>query len=85
MDVQNFRPGEISVSAKGKFMVIEGNHQVHQNGLSFTSRHFENRYLFPDNALPEILTYSLDPEGILEVRVARDDSIKDFMGAEHAA
>jgi len=84
MDVQDYCPGEISVKTRGKFMIIEGNHKVRQNGLNFTSRHFENRYLLPDNALPDELQYSFRSEGILQVQVARDDSLKKLMDAAAA-
>jgi len=88
LDVQTFRPSEISVKTRGKFVVIEGNQEEQQDGLNFTSHHFENRYLLPENAIPDELQYNLGSDGILQVEVARDggyDPMQQFMGAAYAS
>lgn len=84
VDVQDFRPAEISVKIKGRFVAIKGNHEDQLNGHRYTSRHFEHAYLLPENAMPDELQYSISADGILQVEVARDTSAKELMGHEHA-
>jgi len=83
LDIQDFRPCELSVRTKVNFLVIEGNREVVQNGLRFTSRHFENRYLLPENALPKELHYNFRSDGVLQVEVARHDSLRDSLSGDH--
>jgi len=71
LDVWGFQPDEINVKTKGKFLVVEGNHEVMQKGLSFISHHFENRYFLPDNAIQKMLQYNISLGGILQVEIPR--------------
>jgi len=82
LDMQNFQPGDINVQMKGKFVVIEGNHEVLKDGLGVTNQHFEHCYLLPENAMPKELHYNFSSDGILHVEVCRDTSKEELMGAE---
>ncbi|CAG0897989.1 unnamed protein product [Darwinula stevensoni] len=67
LDVQQFAPEEISVKTVENSVVIEGKHEEKRDEHGFISRHFQRRYLLPDNVRPESIQSSLSSDGVLTV------------------
>ncbi|CAG0899901.1 unnamed protein product [Darwinula stevensoni] len=67
LDVQQFTPEEISVKTVENSVVIEGKHEEKRDEHGFISRHFQRRYLLPENVRPESIQSSLSSDGVLTV------------------
>ncbi|CAG0897988.1 unnamed protein product, partial [Darwinula stevensoni] len=67
LDVQQFAPEEISVKTVENFVVIEAKHEEKRDEHGFISRHFQRRYLLPENVRPEDIQSSLSYDGVLTV------------------
>nr|AYP00111.1 small heat shock protein 21.2 [Laodelphax striatellus] len=67
LDVQQFKPEEISVKLSGDNIVIEGKHEERTDQQGFISRHFCHRYKLPDNVDVDKLQTELSSDGILSL------------------
>lgn len=67
LDVQHFKPNEISVKVTDKEITIEGKHEERQDDHGFISRRFLRRYTLPRECLSESVTSTLSSDGILIV------------------
>ena len=67
MDVQQFKPEEITVKVSNDYVVVEGKHEEKQDKHGFISRQFTRRYKLPDNVLQENITSTISSDGILSV------------------
>lgn len=47
LDVQQFKPDEITVKTSDKYIVVEGKHEEKQDEHGYISRHFVRRYMLP--------------------------------------
>nr|QIB84797.1 HSP23.1 [Nilaparvata lugens] len=67
LDVQQFKPEEISVKLTGNDLIIEGKHEERQDKHGFVSRQFTRRYTLPENVDLEKLESKLSSDGILSL------------------
>ncbi|XP_022207344.2 alpha-crystallin A chain-like [Nilaparvata lugens] len=67
LDVQQFKPEEISVKLSGDSVVIEGKHEERKDKHGFVSRQFCRRYQLPDNVDLEKLESHLSSDGVLSL------------------
>ncbi|VDM98414.1 unnamed protein product [Thelazia callipaeda] len=70
IDVSHFHPKELSVSVRGRELVIEGHHNERSDqpgGGGSIERHFTRKYLLPEEAQPETVESHLSDAGILTV------------------
>ncbi|XP_050541276.1 alpha-crystallin A chain-like [Daktulosphaira vitifoliae] len=67
LDVQQFKPEEVSVKVVDDFVVINGNHNERSDEHGFISRNFTRRYKFPNNVDPNTITSKLSLDGILSI------------------
>ncbi|XP_047997118.1 heat shock protein 67B1-like [Leguminivora glycinivorella] len=67
LDVQHFRPDELSVKVANKQIIVEGKHEERKDEHGFVSRHFMRRYALPSNCMPEDVISKLSSDGILTV------------------
>ena len=72
-DVQEFRPEELSIKTEGDVLVVLAKHETKtENGGSFVSKQFEQRFTLPSGVKPENITSSLAKDGTLTVSAPRE-------------
>ena len=67
LDVQQFRPEEISVKTVDNSIVVEGKHEEKRDEHGFVSRQFVRRYPLPEGTKPEAVTSTLSSDGVLTI------------------
>lgn len=67
LDVQQFKPNEVSVKVEDGFVVVCGKHEERSDEHGFISRQFTRRYKLPDNVDVAAITSTLSSDGILSV------------------
>lgn len=77
LDVQQFKPDEISVKVVDKFIVVEGRHEEKQDEHGFIERHFTRKYLIPEQCNIDQVKSSLSSDGVLSVTVPRKNTETD--------
>ncbi|XP_039450256.1 protein lethal(2)essential for life-like [Culex pipiens pallens] len=71
IDVQNFKPEEISVKMVDNYITVEGKHEEKQDEEGFVSRHFVRKYQLPEGHDLERVASSLSSDGVLTIRAPR--------------
>lgn len=67
LDVQQFKPDEISVKVADGYIVVDGKHEERNDEHGFISRQFTRRYKIPENVDPSAITSTLSSDGVLSV------------------
>lgn len=67
LDVQHFKPNEISVRVNDREIIIEGKHEERQDDHGFISRQFLRRYVLPKECPPDTVISSLSSDGVLTI------------------
>ncbi|XP_059474275.1 protein lethal(2)essential for life-like [Neocloeon triangulifer] len=65
LDVQQFKPEEISVKIVDNAVVIEGKHEEKQDQHGFISRQFVRKYVLPEGVDKEKVECKLSSDGVL--------------------
>ncbi|XP_075221781.1 protein lethal(2)essential for life-like [Lycorma delicatula] len=65
LDVQQFKPEEVSVKLQGDYLVVEAKHEERQDKHGFISRQFQRRYKLPENVDHEKIKSQLSSDGVL--------------------
>lgn len=68
VDVQQFKPNEVSVKTDGNHITIEGKHEERQDQHGYISRQFTRRYALPKGFDPNAVTSELSSDGVLTVK-----------------
>lgn len=71
LDVQHFKPEEVSVKVVDNYILVEGNHEQKKDDHGFISRHFVRKYLVPEQCDPEKAVSALSSDGVLSITVPR--------------
>ncbi|XP_055841253.1 heat shock protein 23-like [Episyrphus balteatus] len=71
MDVQQFKPSELSVKVVDNFVVVEGKHEEREDDHGFISRHFVRRYALPRNYDSDKVLSTLSSDGVLTVSIPK--------------
>jgi HSP20 family molecular chaperone IbpA len=80
-DVQDFRPEELSIKTEGDVLVVLAKHETKtENGGSFVSKQFEQRFTLPSGVKPENISSSLAKDGTLTVSAPREIPKTDLVG-----
>lgn len=77
LDVQHFKPNEISVRVNDREIIIEGKHEEREDDHGFISRQFIRRYALPKECPPDSVTSSLSSDGVLTI-MATKTVVKDI-------
>lgn len=78
LDVQHFKPEEIQLKTVDNTIIIEAKHEEKQDSdSSYISRHFVRRYNLPDGFKPDDVISTLSSDGVLTVKCAKSEAIKD--------
>jgi len=67
LDVQQFKPDEVSVKVVDGYVVVDGKHEERSDEHGYISRQFTRRYKVPDNVDPAAITSTLSSDGVLSV------------------
>lgn len=70
LDVQHFKPEEISVKVEKTAVVVNAKHEEKQDEHGFVSRQFTRRYDLPTGYKGEDVVSSLSSDGILSIKCA---------------
>ncbi|XP_031836308.1 protein lethal(2)essential for life [Nomia melanderi] len=76
LDVQQFKPEEISVKVVDKAVVVEGKHEEKQDEHGWISRQFTRKYIIPEQCDINEVTSSLSSDGVLSITAPRKDQPK---------
>ncbi|CAD0203084.1 unnamed protein product [Chrysodeixis includens] len=74
LDVQNFRPNDISVKVSEKEIIVEGKHEERPDTHGYVSRQFMRRYPLPSHCPSENVSSSLSSDGILTIIAMKQTS-----------
>jgi crystallin alpha B len=67
LDVQQFKPDELTVKTLNNFIVVEGKHEERQDEHGFISRQFQRRYKLPNDIEPDTVVSHLSSDGVLTI------------------
>ncbi|KAG4066781.1 hypothetical protein HA402_012848 [Bradysia odoriphaga] len=70
IDVQHFKPEEISVKVEKNWIVVQAKHKEKQDEQGFIMREFTRRYELPAGCRGEDVVSSLSSDGVLSVKCA---------------
>lgn len=70
IDVQHFKPEEISVKVEKNSILVHAKHEEKQDEQGFILREFTRRYELPNGCKAEDVLSSLSSDGILSVKCA---------------
>lgn len=71
LDVQQFKPNEVSVKVQDNVVVVEGKHEERQDEHGYISRQFSRKYVLPKEVDANQLVSSLSSDGILTVKAPK--------------
>lgn len=78
LDVQNFKPEEITVKTVDNSIVIEAKHEEKKTSeSSFISRQFTRRYDLPKGFKPENVVSTLSSNGVLSIKCPKSEPSVD--------
>eukprot|EP00094_Tigriopus_californicus_P005637 TCALIF_05434-PA protein Name:"Similar to HSPB1 Heat shock protein beta-1 (Bos taurus)" AED:0.19 eAED:0.19 QI:68/0/0/1/0/0/2/0/585 len=81
LDVQDYRPEELSIKTEGDVLVVLAKHETKtETGGSFVSKQFEQRFTLPAGVKPESISSSLSKNGTLTVSAPREMGRSDLSG-----
>lgn len=76
LDVQQFKPEEISVKVVDKCVTVEAKHEEKQDEHGWVSRQFVRKYLIPEQCDIDQVSSSLSSDGVLSITAPRKDKPK---------
>lgn len=76
LDVQQFKPEEITVKVVDKYVVVEGKHEEKQDEHGWISRQFTRKYMIPEQCDIEQVLSNLSSDGVLTITAPRKDQPK---------
>ncbi|KAJ8717331.1 hypothetical protein PYW08_005730 [Mythimna loreyi] len=74
LDVQHYRPDDISVKVTETEIIVEAKHEERQDSHGFISRQFKRRYPLPSHCPAENVTSSMSSDGILIIIAEKKSS-----------
>lgn len=77
LDVQQFKPNEITVKVVEKCVVVEAKHEEKQDEHGWVARQFVRKYMIPEQCDIDQVTSSLSSDGVLTITAPRKDKLKE--------
>ncbi|KAF9424921.1 hypothetical protein HW555_000222 [Spodoptera exigua] len=74
LDVQHYRPEEISVRVTDNEIIVEGKHEDRPDSHGYISRQFKRRYALPSQCPGENVTSSMSSDGVLIIIAEKKSS-----------
>lgn len=75
IDVQQFRPKEISVKTQDNCIIVEAKHEEKPDEHGFVSRHFVRRYVLPEGCEATDVKTNLSSDGVLTITAPKKAAI----------
>jgi crystallin alpha B len=76
LDVQQFKPEELTVKTAGNSVVVEGKHENKEDEHGYVSRHFVRKYLLPKGVKADEVQSSLSSDGVLVIGAPKHPAIE---------
>lgn len=76
LDVEHFKPEEITVKTVDNSIVIEAKHEEKKDEYGSVSRHIVRRYDLPNGFKPEQVVSNLSSDGLLTIKCPKSDAIE---------
>lgn len=76
LDVQHFKPNEISVKTENNTVVVHAKHEEKEDSHGYISREFTRRYELPDGFKADDIISSLSSDGILSIKAPHANAIE---------
>lgn len=76
LDVQQFKPEEITVKVMDRFVIVEAKHEEKQDEHGWISRQFVRKYMIPEQCDIDQVMSSLSSDGVLSITAPRKDKPK---------
>lgn len=73
LDVQHFKPSEISVKTVNNSIIIEANHEEREDSHGYVSRKFTRRYDLPEEFKAKDVISSISSDGILSIKCPKSE------------
>lgn len=80
LDVQQFKPDELSVKVVDDCVVVEGKHEERSDEHGHVSRQFTRRYMLPQDVDKQALTTNLSSDGVLQLHAPKLASLPQAGG-----
>lgn len=78
LDVQQFKPEELSVKMIDDFVVIEAEHEEREDEHGYISRKMQRRYKLPKDVDPALVQSHLSSDGVLKITAPKKASVHNF-------
>lgn len=83
LDVEHFKPEEITVKTVGNSIIIEAKHEERKDSESgYVSRQIVRRYDLPQGFKPEGVISNLSSDGVLEIKCPKSESLEGVLVRE---
>jgi hypothetical protein len=76
INVQSFKPEEISVKVKGHEIFIEGKHEEREDDHGYISRQFTRRYVLPEAYDMDTVATYLDADGKMIIKARKPKTVE---------
>lgn len=76
LDVQHFKPNEISVKTVNNSIIVEANHEEREDSHGYISRKFTRRYDLPEGFKTKDVVSSISSDGILSIKCPKTEAIE---------
>lgn len=73
LDVQHFKPNEISVKTVNNSIIVEANHEEREDSHGYISRKFTRRYDLPEEFKAKDVVSSISSDGILSIKCPKSE------------
>ncbi|CAH0405139.1 unnamed protein product [Chilo suppressalis] len=67
LNVKRFKPDELRVMVKNRYIIVEGKHKVTNEDTRFMANHFVQRFVLPPGSKPEEVKAILNEKGVLSI------------------
>jgi crystallin alpha B len=71
LDVNQFKPEELTVKVKDNSVLIEGKHEERPDEHGYISRQFSRKYVLPSDVEPDKVVSRLNPNGALTIEAPK--------------
>ncbi|CAH2050941.1 unnamed protein product, partial [Iphiclides podalirius] len=73
LSVKRFKPDELKVKVKNRYIIVEGKHKEEDDEKRFTANHFVQRFVLPPGSKPEEVTAVLKENGKLSISAPKHE------------
>ena len=68
LDIQKYKPDEVTVKTVDDSIVVEGKHDEHSDEHGYVSRQFTRRYILPEGYDPNSVCSTMSSDGVLTIK-----------------